>query len=36
MGGQQRWRDVPFDHRRLRDKWYRDDWYSDRTCLDAF
>ena len=24
------------DQRRLRDKWYRDGWYSDRTCLDAF
>src|SRR6202044_1777987 len=24
-------------HRRhLREKWYRDGWYSDRTCLDAF
>ena len=27
---------MPFDHRHLRDKWYRDGWYSDRTCLDAF
>lgn len=27
---------MPFDHRQLRDKWYRDGWYSDRTCLDAF
>ena len=26
---------MPFDHRQLRDKWYRDGWYSDRTCLDA-
>jgi acyl-CoA synthetase (AMP-forming)/AMP-acid ligase II len=24
------------DHRRLRDKWYREGWYSHRTCLDAF
>src|SRR5271166_3908176 len=27
---------MPFDHRHLRDKWYREGWYSDRTCLDAF
>ena len=27
---------MPFDHRHLRDKWYRDGWYSDRTCLGAF
>ncbi|MDT7761014.1 MAG: hypothetical protein QOC63_434, partial [Mycobacterium sp.] len=27
---------MPFDHRHLRDKWYRDGWYSDRTCLNAF
>ena len=27
---------MPFDHSHLRDKWYRDGWYSDRTCLDAF
>jgi acyl-CoA synthetase (AMP-forming)/AMP-acid ligase II len=27
---------MPFDQRRLRDKWYRDGWYSNRTCLDAF
>ena len=24
------------DQRRLHDKWYRDGWYSNRTCLDAF
>ncbi|MGA9493596.1 MAG: AMP-binding protein [Mycobacterium sp.] len=23
-------------HNHLRDKWYREGWYSDRTCLDAF
>jgi acyl-CoA synthetase (AMP-forming)/AMP-acid ligase II len=27
---------MPFDHRHLREKWYREGWYSDRTCLDAF
>lgn len=27
---------MPFDHSHLRDKWYCDGWYSDRTCLDAF
>jgi len=27
---------MPSDHRHLRDKWYRDGWYSDLTCLDAF
>jgi acyl-CoA synthetase (AMP-forming)/AMP-acid ligase II len=27
---------MPFDHRHLRDKWYRDGWYSARTLLDAF
>jgi acyl-coenzyme A synthetase/AMP-(fatty) acid ligase len=24
------------DYARLRDKWYRDGWFSERTCLDAF
>jgi acyl-CoA synthetase (AMP-forming)/AMP-acid ligase II len=27
---------MSFDHRHLSDRWYRDGWYSDRTCLDAF
>src|SRR5258708_6393345 len=27
---------MPFDHRHLRDKWYRDGWHPDPTCLDAF
>jgi acyl-CoA synthetase (AMP-forming)/AMP-acid ligase II len=27
---------MPSHHRHLRQKWYRDGWYSDRTCLDAF
>ena len=27
---------MPSDHRHLRDKWYREGWYSERTCLDAF
>jgi acyl-CoA synthetase (AMP-forming)/AMP-acid ligase II len=27
---------MPFDHSHLCDKWYRDGWYSNRTCLDAF
>jgi acyl-CoA synthetase (AMP-forming)/AMP-acid ligase II len=27
---------MPFDHTHLRDKWYREGWYSKRTCLDAF
>jgi acyl-CoA synthetase (AMP-forming)/AMP-acid ligase II len=27
---------MPFDHARLRDTWYREGWYSERTCLDAF
>jgi acyl-CoA synthetase (AMP-forming)/AMP-acid ligase II len=26
---------MSFDHRHLRDEWYREGWYSDRTCLDA-
>jgi acyl-CoA synthetase (AMP-forming)/AMP-acid ligase II len=27
---------MSLHHRHLREKWYRDGWYSDRTCLDAF
>ncbi len=27
---------MPSDHSHLRDTWYRDGWYSDRTCLDVF
>jgi acyl-CoA synthetase (AMP-forming)/AMP-acid ligase II len=27
---------VSFDYSLLRDKWYRDGWFSERTCLDAF
>ncbi|MCW2625555.1 MAG: AMP-dependent synthetase and ligase [Mycobacterium sp.] len=27
---------MPFDYSALRDRWYRDGWFSDRTCLDAF
>jgi acyl-CoA synthetase (AMP-forming)/AMP-acid ligase II len=26
---------MSFDHRHRRGEWYRDGWYSDRTCLDA-
>src|ERR1700710_2247416 len=26
---------MSFDHRHRRDEWYRDGWYSDRTCPDA-
>jgi acyl-CoA synthetase (AMP-forming)/AMP-acid ligase II len=27
---------MSFDYSGLRDRWYRDGWFSDRTCLDAF
>jgi acyl-CoA synthetase (AMP-forming)/AMP-acid ligase II len=27
---------MTFDRNQLRAKWYREGWYSDRTCLDAF
>jgi acyl-coenzyme A synthetase/AMP-(fatty) acid ligase len=27
---------MTFDRNRLRARWYREGWYSDRTCLDAF
>lgn len=27
---------MPVDYEALRDKWYRDGWFSHRTCLDAF
>jgi len=27
---------MSFDYRPLRDKWYREGWFSDRTCIDAF
>jgi acyl-CoA synthetase (AMP-forming)/AMP-acid ligase II len=27
---------VPLDYSALRDRWYGDGWFSDRTCLDAF
>jgi acyl-CoA synthetase (AMP-forming)/AMP-acid ligase II len=27
---------MPSDRRHLREKWYREGWYSYRTCLDAF
>jgi hypothetical protein len=27
---------MTFGYEELRDKWYRDGWFSLRTCLDAF
>src|ERR1700738_1384256 len=26
---------MPFDYSALRDRWYRDGWFSNRTCRDA-